>query len=173
MLGLALLAAASAAAGPPVTVEEALGLAFPGCDLRRESVFLTEAQVAEVARESGEEGQRALVTRYAATRGGELVGWAYLDTHRVRTLPETLLVAVAPDGSVRRVEVVAFREPREYLPRRGWYEQLEGRRLDPELSLQKGVRPVTGATLTARAATAAVRRVLAAHAVLARAGRAP
>ncbi len=157
--------ATAAAAGGLPTVEEAVSLAFPGADVERESLFLTEVQLAEVATASGEQGQGAVVTRYTARRHGEVVGWAYLDTHRVRTLPESLMVAVEPDGTVRRVEVVAFREPPEYLPRERWYAQFEGRALDGELDLKRAIRPVTGATLTAVATTAAVRRVLAVHRV--------
>jgi len=168
---LAVLAALAGAAGAPLpTVEEALRAAYPGAVVTRETVFLTDAQRGRAAARAGVEVPSRLVTRYVARRGGETVGWAYLDTHRVRTLPETLLVMLGANGRVLRVEVVAFREPREYLPPAGWYRQLEGRRLGPELRLKRGIRPITGATLSARAAVAAVRRVLAIHAVLAAGG---
>jgi hypothetical protein len=94
-------------------------------------------------------------------------GTAYFDSHRVRTLPETLMVVVDPRGRVRRIEVLAFREPEEYLPRPVWYGQFPGRGLDDELALDRGVRGVIGATLTARATTQAVRRVLALDRVIA------
>jgi hypothetical protein len=67
---------------------------------------------------------------------------------------------------VARLEVLAFAEPEEYLPRARWYGQFLGRALDDELNLGRGIRGVSGATLTARATTRAVRRVLAVHAVL-------
>ena len=95
---------------------------------------------------------------------------ALRDSHRVRTLPETVMVVLGADGTVRRVEVVTFREPLEYMPRRGWYEQYEGQKLDDDLALKRDIRPVTGATLTARATTEAVRRVLAIHAAVAEEG---
>lgn len=159
--------AAAAAAGTSLpTPDEALALAFPGAAVERESVFLDEDQAAAVERLAGADRPSRLVTRFRASRGGEVVGWAYLDTHRVRTLPETLLVILSADGSVRRVEVVAFREPPDYLPPPAWYRQLDGHRLGPELSLGRAIRPITGATLTAQATTAATRRVVALHAVL-------
>ena len=115
-----------------------------------------------------EEISSALATRYVATgENGAVVGWAYLDTHRVRTLPETLMIVLDSEGTVRRVEVVTFREPLEYMPREGWYGQYEGQELDDNLALKRDIRPVTGATLTARATNEAVRRVLAIHAVVA------
>ena len=156
-------AAAAGAADLP-TVEEALTLAFPDAEVERQSVFLSDGELARVAAASGVDGQPALVTRYVAD-GGE-AGSAYLDTHRVRTLPETLLVVVGADGSLRRIEVVRFREPIDYLPSRRWYEQFEGMRLDRELELHRAIRPITGATLTARATTDTARRLLAVHKVL-------
>jgi hypothetical protein len=71
------------------------------------------------------------------------------------------MVVVRPDGTVGRVETISFDEPPDYLPRGAWYRQFDGRALDPELELRRAIRPVTGATLTARATTDAVRSVLA------------
>lgn len=148
------------------TVDEALAAAFPGAEASKETLFLTEAQRREAEGRAGVPVTSRMVTRYTLVRRGEVVGWGYLDTHTVRTLPESLLVLVRPDGTVTRVEAVTFREPMEYLPPRRWYAQLEGRGLDEELALKRGVRPITGATLSARAAVEATRRVLAIHAVL-------
>ena len=151
-----------------VTVEEALASAFPGCEVERETLFLTEEELAAAGALADESVERPLAVRYVATCGGDPGGTAYFDVHRVRTLEETLLVVVSPDGTVGRVEVVAFNEPLDYLPREGWYRQFDGRPLDAELELDRAIRAVTGATLTAVATTAATRRMLAVHRVLQR-----
>ncbi len=148
------------------TVEAALATAWPGAEVHRSVAFLTERQRDEAALLAGSAPSSRMVTRYRIERDGATVGWAYLDTHRVRTLPETLLVMLRPDGTVLRVEAVAFAEPRQYLPPRGWYAQMEGHTLDEELRLKRGVRPITGATLSARSAVEATRRVLALHRLL-------
>ena len=149
-----------------VTVDEALRLAFPDCQVERETVFLTEAEMAAAGELSGEIITRALAVRYAARREGHLVGTAYFDVHRVRTLQETVLVVVRPDGTIGRVEVVSFDEPMDYLPRNGWYRQFDGKTLDGDLQLDRAIRSVSGATLTAVATTAAARRMLAVHQVI-------
>jgi electron transport complex protein RnfG len=156
-----------------LTQEEALKLAFPGAAVERKTAFLTDTEQQEVARLSGGPRPSALAVAYVATKDGRLVGTAYFDTHVVRTMTETLMVAVDPAGAITRVEVLSFSEPEEYLPREHWYAQFLGRTLDNELSVKRGIRPVSGATLTARATTEAARRVLALHRVLdARAKRA-
>jgi hypothetical protein len=150
-----------------VTVEEALALAFPGAEVERRTVFLTEAQRARAAELAGQPPASSVVHPYVATRDGAVVGTAYFDTHVVRTLAETVMVTVDRDGRVGRVEVLSFDEPPDYLPREPWYRQFDGRALDAELELRRSIRPVSGATLTARATTDAVRRALALHRALA------
>jgi hypothetical protein len=169
--GAFLLLAAPAAAKVYLSVDEALRLAFPGCEIARQTAYLKPEQVKRASELAGEEVASALVTYYVARRNGQLAGTAYFDTHRVRTLPETLMVVVDPQGKVARLEVLSFREPEEYRPRGAWYQQFLGRGLDRDLQLKAGIHPVTGATLTARATTGAVRRVLALHQVLAEGSR--
>ena len=156
-----------------ITVEEALDLAFPEAEATRETLFLTEGQLSSAAVAAEVEIGGAMVTRFVVRRDGEVVGFAYVDTHRVRTLPETLLVVLAADGSVRRVEVAAFREPLDYKPGDAWYRQFDDEELDRNLSLNRDIRPITGATLTARATTDAVRRVLAIHSAVTGNGESP
>ena len=138
----------------------ALQLAFgAGAAVERQSHFLTAEQLAR-ARELAGSGARvegALVTRYVGRREGKLLGTAYFDTHRVRTLQETLMIVVGTEGTIQRVDVLTFGEPDTYLPRRAWYEQFRGRTLDRDLAVSRGIHGVTGATLSARAATEAAR----------------
>lgn len=169
---LAAISAAPVSAKVFLTVEEAVRLAFPGCEVARRTAYLTAGQLRQARELAGVEVPTALVTYYQARRNGQGAGTAYFDTHRVRTLPETLMVVVDPQGKVSRVEVISFREPEDYLPRGIWYEQFRGRSLDRDLQLKRGIRPVTGATLTARATADAVRRVLALHRVIGSGGKA-
>ncbi|HEV8631116.1 MAG TPA: FMN-binding protein [Thermoanaerobaculia bacterium] len=170
---VALTLAAPAGGRVLLSQQDALALAFPGCDVQRATVYLSAAQVERAGRLAGEPVRSALVPTYAARCGGKPAGTAYFDAHPVRTLPETVMVVVSADGRVRRVEVLSFDEPADYLPRHPWYDQFEGRALDSELRLKRGIRPVTGASLTARATTGAVRRVLALHQVIAEAAGTP
>ena len=149
-----------------LSVDEALTLAFPECQVERGTAYLSEAQMERARELSGEEIPSALVHTYRAEKDGEWIGTAYFDVHRVRTLPETLMVVVDPQGRVSRVEILSFREPEDYIPRPIWYRQFQARPLDETLRLKRGIHPVTGATLTARATAQAVRRVLALHEVL-------
>jgi hypothetical protein len=173
LLLAAALAAAPAAARVQLSTAEALALAFPGCAVERATVYLTVRQQERARELAGEKVDLAIVHPYRARCAGASGGTAYFDAHTVRTLPETLMIVVDAQDRVARVEVLAFAEPEDYLPRTPFYEQFRGRALDAELELRRGVRGVTGATLTARATTAAVRRVLALHRALAEAETPP
>ncbi len=160
------LGVASASQGRLISRDEALAAVFPGAVVEAERVFLTEQQMAEVAEIAGVEIESGLVARYVATLGDAVMGRAYVDTHVVRTKRESLLIALEADGSVRRIEVTAFLEPPDYLASERWLRQYARRRLDDDLALQRAIRPIAGATLTANATNAAVRRVLAIDRIL-------
>jgi hypothetical protein len=154
----------SAAQTTFLTHKEALALAFPKCKIQRTTVFLMKPQLARIAKSAHSPFTSTVVYPYVATKDGKLVGTAYFDTHKVRTLKETLMVVVDAKGKVSRIEVLAFGEPKQYLPSKKWYAQIVGLPLSPKLKLNAGVRNMTGATLTARASVACARRVLALHA---------
>ncbi len=150
-----------------MTQKEALASAFPkGTELRRETIFLSPEQKAEAERLGGVRFEDELIIRYAALRNGSVVGWAYFDAHRVRTLPETLMILVTPDARIERIEILSFSEPVDYLPKERWLDQLDGHKLDDELSLHRAIRPITGASLSGRAIVQASRKVLAIHRVI-------
>ncbi|HEY6929837.1 MAG TPA: FMN-binding protein [Thermoanaerobaculia bacterium] len=160
-----LLAAKPIGAKVFLSQEEALRLAFPaGTKVERRTAFLTPSQqtaAAKLARAT--HPPSALVTFYVGIRDGREIGTAYFDTHVVRTETETLMILIDPAGGIARIEVLSFAEPEEYLPRENWYGQFSGKKLDDALALSGGIRPVAGATLTARATMEAARRVLAIH----------
>ena len=167
---LALVALLPGAAGAAVfeTQEQALARAFPPpARVVRSTSFLSEEQL-EAARKAAQAPvDSAIVTRYAAFGpDGTFLGAAYFDAHVVRTAREVLMVVVAPDRSVRSVDVLAFGEPQDYLPRGGWLKRVEGKRQEDGLFVGRALAHVTGATLTTRAIAAAVRRVLAVHSLL-------
>lgn len=164
-LFLAPLLSLFAAAALP-TSQEALNLAFPGATFVRKEHFLTEPQAQRVREASGTDLSGLWWVSYEAHQNGRRVGVAFFDAHRVRTLNGTAMVAVESTGTIRRVEVVRFQEPQDYLPKEAWLRQFPGRTLGPGLSLQRDIRPLAGATLTAHALVQASRRSLALYAVL-------
>ena len=163
---IAALAALTASAKVLLTRDDALAKAFPNAQVKRVEVFLTKDQIARAQNAAGRKLDKKIVYRYEAYVDDQLVGVAYFDAHRVRTLPEILMIAVTPAGTIKEIDVLSFKEPMEYLPKRRWYEQFLNQKLDLDLRVGRDIDGVVGATLTARATSQAVRRTLAIHSVL-------
>lgn len=172
LLALAALVAAGAGratAGVLDEAEAALRRVFPApLTIAKQTAFLDAAEAARVEQLAGQALPSKVVACYRVTdpATGEPAGWAYVDTHLVRTLPETVLIVLDGSGAVKRIEILSFHEPPEYLLSAPWLAQFGGRRLDGELRLQRGIRTLAGATLSSVAMTEAVRRALALHQVL-------
>ena len=82
-------------AGLPSSTE-ALALIFPGAQLIRKEHLLSEAQAERVRALAQSEGVVRWAVVYEARKAGALLGYGEFDSHRVRTLNETLLVAISP-----------------------------------------------------------------------------
>jgi FMN-binding protein len=169
---LALCLALAALAGPAratvyATQDAALHDAFPDADeISAKSYVLDDGQAERVRTLAECELERKLWTIHTAKHAGETLGYAVLDLRTVRTLPEALLVVLTPDGAVRSLRVLAFHEPGEYQPSPRWLALFEGKRLDDELKLRRGIQQIAGATLSSQSVTRAVRTALALYQVL-------
>ncbi len=146
---------------------EALEMAFPEADrIETDTFVLAEDQVSQIEKLAGSSLDSKLVKIYRGLRGDELLGYAVIDVHRVRTLPEAFLVVLDPEGSVRSLRVLAFHEPLDYLPTQRWYDQFGEKGLAQTLRVGGDIHGVVGATLSAHATARGVRRSLAYYQVL-------
>jgi hypothetical protein len=149
--------------------DEALQLAFPGtADVQSRTIVLTDAQAAAVKNRGGVDLDSRLFTFYTARRNGSVVGYAVIDTHTVRTLPETFLAVLTPEGTVEQVILLAFYEPKEYMPPPRWLEQFKGRGIAGSWRVGRDLHGISGASLTARAIPQALRKILALYDIVIR-----
>lgn len=147
--------------------DEALRLAFPDADkVESRDVFLTAEQRTAIEEKAKSKLDSDLLTIYVGQRAGAVQGYAMLDTHTVRTLPETFLVVLSPEGKVTATHLLAFYEPLEYSPPVRWLEQFNDATLTDDLRVGRGVVAITGSTLTSEAVTGGVRRALAIYDVI-------
>ena len=142
--------------------DEALHLAFPDAErVEPRDVVLTAEQHQHIEKLAGARLDSDLVTIYVAWKAGQPSAYAVFDTHTVRTFPETFLVVLTADGAVSGAHILAFHEPEEYMPTDRWLERFKGQRLSEDLQVGRGVAAITGSTLSTRAVTSGIRRVLA------------
>ena len=166
LVGLcALVLSRPAAADVFYSRESALIEAFgTGARIESQSVFLDEAQLLDCSRKAKSRCTERIIHRYRAqSADGKALGYAYIDTHPVRSLQETVMVVVADSGEIRQELLLAFHEPQEYLAPVRWLAKFRGRKLADDLQLGRGIDALSGATITANAIAAASRRILAVH----------
>ncbi len=161
-----LLPAAPATARVYITQADALRQAFPEPQrIERRVLYLDDAQSGRAGDRTGAAVEARVIPYYVGLTGKRIEGYAYFDTHLVRTLPQTVMILLSPEGRIRVIEIVSFDEPEDYLPGARWLAQFEGVEEDGALAPGGRIHALTGATLSARAVTAAARRVLVVHAL--------
>lgn len=148
--------------GALMSKDDALKLAFPDADrIETINLFLTDAQVVQVKQRSGVTLDSPIYTFYVGKKGQQTTGYAAIEAATVRTLPETVMVVLNPDGTVRFTEILAFFEPPEYMPPKRWLDQFKKIQLSPTLRVGREIHGISGATLSAQAITRQVRKTAA------------
>jgi Na+-translocating ferredoxin:NAD+ oxidoreductase RnfG subunit len=161
-----LLLAAAARGEVFATPAEALAQAFPSARIEKKVVLLDDARVAAVEQLAQAKLESHIATLYSAWQDDRALGYAFVDVQRVRTQPEALLVVISPEGRVLQTRMLAFHEPRDYLPPERWLHQFDERALASDLRVGGTVHGIAGATLSTRAVTSSIRRSLALFQVL-------
>jgi hypothetical protein len=163
---------APASARVLVTRDEALRQIYgAGAAFHARTAYPTAQQMERVRREARAPIAGRRVTWYEATDEDSLLGVAFVDQHVVRTMSETVLIALDARGRVKAVEILVWNEPEDYLPRKRWLERARGLSDPARARAGEAMPTLAGATLSARAVSAAVRRALAYHRVLVAGGR--
>ena len=150
LLGLG-VAAGDAQAKVYLSKQEALAEVFPDVDrIDTRTHLLDDEQARAVESRARSRLETRLVKVYTGIRDGRPVGYAMIDVHTVRTLPEAFLVLLSPEGEVKSVRMLAFYEPEDYLPTNRWLGQFQDQRLTPKLALGQRIHGIAGSTLTSR-----------------------
>jgi len=151
--------------------EEAFELAFgAGAEIEPLAVFMTDEQTAQIEKTALVKLDSQLHTFHVGKRGGQILGYAAIESHTVRTQAETILIVLSPTGELARVEMLAFHEPPEYQPPARWFERLYKRPLG-ELRLNQGADGIAGATLSSRASLDGIRKVMAIYQIALKEGK--
>jgi uncharacterized protein with FMN-binding domain len=138
---------------------------FAHCSVSKDNLYLTVDQLKKAKELSLLGGQRALGLRFIVQCPKKKKIYAYIDSHIVRTLNETLIVFIK-GKKIKKIEMIEFLEPREYRPSDLWIDQFKNKKLSKNLKTYGEIDGLTGATLSAKAITYSARRILALHEVI-------
>jgi len=151
-------------------LDEAARVLFPEADAFTPAAAELDREAQKrIKKESGMRVRNRRVEALRAQRGGETIGWIYLDEVIGKHEFITYALGIDAGGAVRGIEILDYRETKGGAVREAaWRAQFRGKTgLDP-LRLGKDIQNISGATLSCRNLTDGSRRLLATHAALGR-----
>lgn len=102
-----------------------------------------------------------IVRLYTVKSGNLVEGYGVLVIKIVRSKMAALLYIIDTQEKIKSIEIVAFKEPHEYKPKKSWQSLFKGKSKEDNLFAGKGLPTISGATLSARAIADASRIALA------------
>lgn len=163
----ALAIPASAKATVYFTIPAAQQAMFAGATFADHSIALTPAQRKAIGAAAGSAGTDKVQRIWEARAGGKRAGWFIVDRVIGKHDYITYAVALSPDGAVRGVEILDYRETYGGEVRNAnWRKQFAGKRPGQSLRLDRDIKNISGATLSSRHVTDGVRRLLVTYQLL-------
>lgn len=144
-----------------LTKKEAFALAFPGAEkIKKEKKWLTDTQREAIGKILGKEYQERRVTYYfGLNEESQPIGAMVIGNEIGRSYPITFMVVINPDGTVKDVEIMVYRESHGWEVRfESFLSQFFGRDAGDRFD---NINNITGATLSVRSMTRGVKKAVA------------
>lgn len=143
-----------------LTLEQAQSVMFPHQRLTPAFRTLTPAQIGAIKKASGVAPTSKELKAWRAQDGG----WFIIDRVIGKHEFITYAIALTPDGAVRNVEILEYRETYGGEVRNAaWRHQFVGKHYGSQVKLGADIKNISGATLSSRHITDGVRRLLATY----------
>ncbi len=147
------------------TKKQALKHAFPGVKkFKKKKIWLTPTQREAIGKITGDKYKERRITFFEGLKNDQTQGYVTIGNEIGRSYPITFMVVITPEGAVKDVEIMVYREPH------GWEVQFEyfmkqffGRDASNPFN---DINNITGATLSVRSMTRGVKKAVAAYKVL-------
>lgn len=145
-----------------LTIQQAQKLCFAGAtEFVPADVTLTPAQKKAIEKDSGVRVRLETQKIRRAMDGSKFLGWVIQDEVLGKHEFIQWVLALNADGSVRRIEILDYRETYGYQVRdEKWLAQFYGKEHGAKLKLDDDIKNISGATLSSRHITDGVKRLL-------------
>ena len=143
-----------------MTVEQAQAAIFPGTQLTRVSVTLTREQASAIEKKTGVNVRKPEVQAWKSADGSYFFVDEAIGKHEFFTIA----LGLNANSSVKQIEILDYKESYGYEVRNeSWRKQFNGKTSTASLKLGEDIKNISGATLSCRHVTDAVRRLLATY----------
>jgi Na+-translocating ferredoxin:NAD+ oxidoreductase RnfG subunit len=151
-----------------MTIEQAQKVCFPGASsFLSADVNLTAQQKKAVEKDSGVGVRLNSQKVWRAMAGDKFLGWIIQDEVLGKHEFINWALALNPDGTVKQIEILDYRETYGYQIREEkWRQQFYGKQHGAKFKLDEDIKNVSGATLSCRHVTDGVKRLLSLYEVV-------
>ncbi|MDO8684389.1 MAG: FMN-binding protein [Armatimonadota bacterium] len=166
LIALMVLTAMFASAGYAevyLTREKAIKLALPiSKEIVEEKLTLNKEQQERVRKKIGRKLKQEEYIFIVGKTDGKVDGYAIICNEIGKEMPITFIVGIKPDGKVRDVAIMVFRESRgSEVKDKRFLTQYRNKKSSDQIAINKDIRHVTGATLSCIAVSNGVKKALA------------
>jgi hypothetical protein len=146
-----------------LTVDAAQKAVYPDADTFAELVVNpSQEQLQGVLARAGSQPTHGSIRIWKATRAGVLLGHFFVDEVIGRQNLITYALGIDPDGSIRNLEILSYRESHGGEIRNpAWRAQFDHRNTLDQLRFRTDIKNISGATLSSEHVTQGVRWLLA------------
>ena len=142
--------------------DEAFVKAFPGATISQFKPTLTAEQAQLVMSKAASKARGKFSGIYVAHTGKEFQGICFIDNAIGRTEFFTYACSLNADGSVKRIDVITYREPKGMeIKQRNWLQRFVGKKYGDRLKVKKDIPNISGASLSCKAMVERVRFMVA------------
>ncbi len=143
-----------------MTVLQAQALCFPAAMFKEAPLTLTPDQIRKIESRSGAEVTLKNPQIWRVFSSGKLTGWFFVDEVIGKYQQITYCIALLPDGSIKQVEILSYREIHGSNVRGAWRTQFKGKTVASPLEIGKDILNLSGATLSSRHLSEGIKRIL-------------
>ena len=145
-----------------MTVEQAQKVCFPeAASFVAANAQLTAQQMKAIEKDSGIRVRLDSQKVWRAMAGEKFLGWLIQDEVLGKHEFINWVMALNPDGTVRQIEILDYRETYGYeIREEKWRRQFYGKQHGAKLKLDEDIKNVSGATLSCRHIADGVKRLL-------------
>ena len=145
-----------------LTIHQAQKILFPAAESFQEKVVsLSPADVSAIARATASRVTSARAKYYVAKKGSDILGVVFFDQALGKHEMIDYAVAISPKGDVKGVEILEYRESHGMeIRNQKWRSQFTGKNSRSKLRLHGDIYNISGATISCRAITNGIKRLL-------------
>ena len=118
--------------------------------VQRDKLFLSNEEKQSV-KEMAKLPVKSKIYRYYSIKKDEnILGYGILISQKVRSKKATVLYIIDKNETMRSIEILAFLEPKEYIPKATWMGQFDDKNLTDAFTIGRDLPTISGATMSAR-----------------------